>query len=91
MKNVCLVVLITLSCFACSKKESAKPVDYYVSHIDDARQVVAECQGRIKNASDAPAIWSEANCANASLAIDQWTDKYTKNEGKKVRLHPYGN
>jgi hypothetical protein len=79
-----LLISVVLGITACTHKEEAKSIDYYVAHIDEARTVLKDCESRIKTASDLPKVMSEENCSNARLAEERWMNEYTKGAGKTV-------
>lgn len=81
MKKLVLIGIV-VGLAACTHKEEAKPIDYYVAHIDEARTVLKDCESRIKTASDLPKVMAEENCSNARLASERWQNEYTKGSGK---------
>lgn len=83
MKKVVLIAVV-MGLSACTHKEEAKPIEYYVQNIDEARTVLKDCESRIKTASDLPKVMSEENCSNARLAEERWMTEYTQGAGKSV-------
>ena len=81
MKKLVLIGMV-VGLAACTHKEEAKPIQYYVEHIDEARSVLKDCESRIKTASDLPEVMSEENCSNARLASERWQKEYTQGSGK---------
>lgn len=89
MKKTLFVLTLTLlSAVACSKKDQAKTIEYYVANIEEARAVIKDCESRIETASDLPKVMAEENCANAKLAISRWSEEYSRGSGKPITEAP---
>lgn len=80
--NKIIIISLTALLGACSAKEEAKPVDYYIEHISEAKEVINQCRERVKTASDYQKIMGEENCANALLAEKHWNQKQNSSSGK---------
>lgn len=84
MKKLATISMLSISTLivACSSKEQAKSIDYYLDNIVEAKQVIQDCRSRVKTASDYQKIMGEENCANAELAQQQWNIKQNSSTGK---------
>ena len=84
MKRLATILLST-SIVACSSNvEQAKSIDYYFENIVEAKEVIQECESRVKTASDYKKIMGEENCANAQLAQQSWNKKQNRRTGKET-------
>ena len=84
MKRLATILLST-SIVACSSNvEQAKSIDYYFENIVEAKEVIQECESRVKTASDYKKIMGEENCANAQLAQQRWNKEQNRRTGKET-------